>query len=313
MRAKTFILKLVCFISLFCLSDYIAGYVFRYLNSHSGDKFAREEFIRHDLKTDMIILGSSRATHHYMPSVLADSMEMSVYNCGQRGNGIIYEYGRLNTILDRYVPKFILVDVYRPYDFDENDNSRYLDFLKPDYGKNSRIDSLFWDIDKYNRIKMMIQSYRYNSTICDLLLNCLLKNRGRFDDNGFMPLKGIITERDFNSIMTKQSSSKMDDVKTKYFERLVLIAKLANLKIAFIISPYPKGCDERNYVPISAISKKYDIPLFDYSNDIRIINDMSLWKDGSHLNSQGAQIFSMILASDLKKLWTNSFSEYGLH
>lgn len=178
MKAKTFFIKAFLFVVLFVVADQLCGMGFKLLNKTAGDKFAREEYMRHEMKADVVLLGSSRCNHHYMPSIIQDSLGMTVYNCGQRGNGIVYEYGRLQTIYARYTPKIVVVDFIQGYDLEVNDNSRYLDFLKVDYGTNAVIDSIFRVCDPLSPMKMYLQSYRYNSTLCDLLVNTVLRNRG---------------------------------------------------------------------------------------------------------------------------------------
>ena len=78
MKVKTFIIKTIVFVALFIVADQLCGMGFKLLNTTAGDKFAREEYMRHEMKADVVLLGSSRCTHHYMPSILQDSLGMTV-------------------------------------------------------------------------------------------------------------------------------------------------------------------------------------------------------------------------------------------
>lgn len=42
---------------------------------------------------DVVIMGSSRAHRHYVPSVLSDSLCVTAYNAGVYGNGIVLRKG----------------------------------------------------------------------------------------------------------------------------------------------------------------------------------------------------------------------------
>ena len=42
-----------------------------------------------DNQYDVLIMGSSRAHHHYVPEIISDSLGLSCYNTGKDGNGII--------------------------------------------------------------------------------------------------------------------------------------------------------------------------------------------------------------------------------
>ena len=299
MSFKSFFLRLIIFIVAFLITDYLAGYAFKYLDSHAGDKFARENFIRHDMNADVIIMGSSKAAHHYVPSILSDSLGLSVYNCGQRGNGIIYEYGRLATIYDRYTPKIIIVDVIKGYDLDVNDNSRYLDFLKFDYGTNAKVDSLFTIIDTWSKYKMLINCYRYNSTICDLLINTVLKNRQRFNKDGYSPLRGSKLNKEKKQKTEKSSKIELDSLKVSCLEQIAK-GKKANCSMFFVISPTYNIINKDDYTIVRNICKKYNIPLLEYENDKRFVGNKELFYESSHLNNEGATVFSKMLATDIK-------------
>lgn len=71
--------------------------------------YKTDNFISDEVDANILIFGSSRAAHHYVPSILSDSLDMSCYNCGMDGNGIIYGYGKLKTITARYYPKIVIL------------------------------------------------------------------------------------------------------------------------------------------------------------------------------------------------------------
>ena len=174
MRLKTFIKKLLIFIILLFVADRVTGYIMQYLYNNAGGVYARENYIRNEVMSDILVFGSSRATHHYVPSIISDSLGMSCYNCGSDGNGIVYVYGRLQNIYARYTPKMIILDLYAPLDIEKNDNTTYLKYLRPDYGKNNDITELFNKVDKTELLKMQLFTYRYNSTIEKIFSNIYL-------------------------------------------------------------------------------------------------------------------------------------------
>lgn len=304
MSLKSFSIKLLAFAILLLASDRIAGLGLKSLYARAGDKFERENYMRHEMVADCIIMGSSKAAHHYKPSVICDSLDMTVYNCGQRGNGVVYAYGRLATIYQRYTPKVIILDVIKDYDLDVNDNVRFLDFLKPDYGHNSTVDSLFYDLDSGNKYKMLLYSYQYNSTICDLLINTLFTRRARFGKDGYFPLVGAKSdfvplaidnfERIDESIVT-------DSVKVSYLERIAQEHRPGCL-LVYTISPTYRHVDIKAYKAVRDICSRYHIPLLDYENDDRFLGQYDLYYDGSHLNDKGAELYSSIVACDIKTL-----------
>lgn len=298
MNVKTFIIKAIVFVILFIVADQLCGMGFKLLNKTAGDKFAREEFMRHEMTAEVVLLGSSRCTHHYMPNILQDSLGMTVYNCGQRGNGIIYEYGRLQTIYARYTPKIVIVDFIQGYDLEVNDNNRYLDFLKADYGTNNAVDSIFRVCDPLSPVKMCLQSYRYNSTLCDLLLNTVLRNRGRFSKDGFMALQGEIET--VEPKRTKVMPLEVDPIKVEYIRKMASERK-QGCRMIFVLSPCYSYPHPEFVSTIERIAKENGVEFMNYSEDMRFLGNGKLYSDGAHLNVKGAEMFSKILAGDLKK------------
>lgn len=302
MNLKTFIIKLFVFLALLILFDQVAGWGIRTLYSSAGDKFARENFIRNDMKADVVLLGSSKCAHQYIPQVISDSIGMSVHNCGQRGNGILYSYGRLQTIYARYTPKIVVVDLVEGYDISKNDNSRYLATLKMDYGTNSDVDSLFYDVDPNSKFKMWCQSYRYNSMICDLLFNILLHGKSRFQDDGYSPLKGTLKKKPkASSVADLTKKLDVDSLKLKCLKNIAE-TKADNCTVVFVISPCFIGVNPNFKKLVKEIADENDIVFLDYSTTEGISGHKELFKDTAHLNEAGSIKFSSLFAHDLNNI-----------
>lgn len=306
MNLKGLILRAVAFVALFIVFDQIAGLGFKTLYNHAGDKFERENYMRYNMDADIIVMGSSHATHHYVPAILQDSLKMTAYNCGQRGNGIIYEYGRLATIYQRYIPKLVVVDLIETMDLIAEDNSRYLDFLKVDYGSNATVDSLFWAIDGSSRYKMLLNCYRYNSTICDLLINTVIKGRDRFQKDGYAPLYGSQLDKykhegNETTKKSKEDLVEYDPLKLSCLERIAR-DKRKGSKMVFVVSPtYGQTTTAKAFEVVYDICRKNDIPFLNYMNDPRFLGRDDLFYDRGHMNDKGAHEFSSIVASDILK------------
>lgn len=67
---------------------------------------------------------------------------------------------------------------------------------------------------------------------------------------------------------------------------------------------YEKGHSER-MKDVRRMARFYDVPFWDYSNNQQLIYP-ELFKDKTHLNDEGANKFTEILAKEINKLNINS-------
>ena len=76
---KRFIIKIIIFFLIIAVIDQITGRIIKYIdrNSQYGDSFTRE-YITARCNEDIIIMGSSRGNHHYVPQIITDSLKLSI-------------------------------------------------------------------------------------------------------------------------------------------------------------------------------------------------------------------------------------------
>ena len=134
---KKFLLKLALFFAALIVVDRALGMVFSYMGNHAkGGYIGHHKYVTDKTNEDILIFGSSRAIHHYNPQIITDSLGLTCYNCGQDGNGIVMQYGRWKMLSKHHLPKVIIYDIEPAFDMAVNDNSRYIDRLKPYTGDN---------------------------------------------------------------------------------------------------------------------------------------------------------------------------------
>lgn len=190
---KKFIILLFALFAILAGIDIATGLVFDKLTLSAKRGYTgRNEFIADKLHDPVLVFGSSRSVHHYDPQVLADSLGVPCYNCGQDGMGIITFYGRFKLLTARYTPRLIIYDVTTDFDLRRNDNVTYLTWLKPYYHRPD-IDSIFWHIEPTERVKMLSNMFRYNGKALQIITDN--KPGDNNDDalKGFVPLDGIMT------------------------------------------------------------------------------------------------------------------------
>lgn len=187
---KKFLSGTVLFLLIAVILDIACGQMCSYLVNHAkGGDNGRNNYICNKVEEDILVFGSSRAIHHYNPVILADSLGMSCYNCGQDGNGIILNYGRMQLIWQRYRPKIVIYDVIPGFDLlSGEDNHKYLGWLKAYYDMPG-IPEIFQSVDATEKYKMLSRMYRYNSKFLQIIADYIhpMQSDGI---KGFRPLEG---------------------------------------------------------------------------------------------------------------------------
>lgn len=277
--------------------DQILGIGFRYVATHPKDGDKKWEYYEMCQSTpDIAIFGSSRALHHYDTRVLGYSLHGVVINYGQGGYGVIYGYAKLQAVLQRKVPRIIILDVFSAYDFEEDDNIKYIAPLRR-FTDIDPVASVVYDIDPLERWKQLCQTYRWNSEWYYYLRDALVVRPIDYRFNGFFPIydyKGLTEEiRDADVV-------KYDPIKLDYLKRFIYEASVES-KLFVIVSPYYHAGSSKTYNVVQEICKEANVPFFNFWNQEDPINqNAGYFSDRCHLNAEGAIKFSSIVAHLVK-------------
>lgn len=294
---KKFLINILLFMALAAVCDMAIGFISSWLSSHARSGETRKrELIRTGITPDILILGSSRAFHHYDPEIIQDSLHMSCFVAGEEGNGIKSMLPILMKIQERETPKIVIYD-YVPYiDFYEYDQSRSLKVLRSLWGTDREIDSIILRIDPEERYKLLSNAYRYNSSILKLL-------KDQTPDNGevtlgYAPYIGTMTTEE-TLPADKQEIKEISELNIELLNRMTSICKKDSIKLVFVVSPFYDYSDDKGMAFIRALCRKNDIPLYDFSSDPKYYRKKEYFYDLYHMNQQGAEAFSKDLATKL--------------
>lgn len=296
---KKFLIYIAVFFALVALIDVTFGVGARYLNSHAkgGDTYS-QYYITHEMSDSVIVFGSSRAIHHFNPRILEDSLGLTAYNCGLDGNGIIYNYGRLLAILQRYTPSLIIYDVIPSFDMAEDDYVKYLQWLKRWYDIPG-IPEIFRDVNPLEKYKMMSSLYRYNRSFLPMLSDNIKPNH-EVGYKGYKPLYETMTV-DFDR-QDHHTPVKWSELKKHYFLKFVDTCRQHGIKLVFSFSPWYNTPGSGLYDEFRTFAADAGIPILDFYTDPELSKDPANFADISHLNSVGADKFTAKFVTGLKRL-----------
>lgn len=289
---KKFLINIAIFFAIIAVVDFSLGKVFHYLQASAGGRTGAEFYVCEKATEDVIIMGSSRASHHYVPEIISEKLGMSCFNAGQDGNGIILQYGRWKMLSQRYTPKLIIYDITSEFDIGLNDNMAYVDRLKPFCG-DAYVKDYVSSIFPMERFKTLSRMYCYNYKFIEIASDCLHKDDYK-KNAGFIPLTGHIRKEIVNKVQPeKLAMVNYDDVKMYYLEQLVKEVQAKGTKVVFVVSPsWNRGLySYEAFNGVQDIASKYEIPFYKYI-DSDICDNPDNFEDSHHLNDRGAKEFT---------------------
>lgn len=289
---RKYLIKILLFFAIIAVLDVLFGFACQYLNSHSKGGGTKSRYcVSKESDEDILVFGSSRAKHHYVPYIIEDRLGKSCYNTGEDGNGIIMCYGFLKMITARYNPKLIIYDV-TGFDIYKDDNVKYLDLMKPYYDEPG-IDSIFWTVNPKSRLIMKSNLYRYNTTCLSLLGNYIRPMQNY--PKGYSALSETM---DYEPNLPEMEHREVDSLKVSYFEEFIKLVKRNRIELVCCVSPYYKGfMTESFFYPVKQLCESYDVPFFFFGSEPTVSFEKELFKDRTHLNDKGARYYTNIVAS----------------
>ena len=303
---KRFFLRLFLFLLVIVLFDQLFGVGMAAIlkNTEKGD-WGRNNYIFNEVDHDVVILGSSRAIHHYDPKIFSDTLGMSCYNCGEDGMGIFLMYPRFRAIEARKTPKIVIYEVLPEYDLlKEADNLKYLKFLRP-YTNSYVVDSIVNRISTTEKYKLWSNGYRFNSVFVDIVAQRLSKAKRTAKDYTYMPEEKVMSESMYDRQDISSSVDEhliYDEAKLTLIEDMIVRCMGLETKLIFTVSPKYKATSDPGYYPLQMLCEKYGVSFIDHYCDTGLNSDHSLFADTNHLNMKGAVIFSSQLASEIKEI-----------
>lgn len=293
---KKFIIWFIAFVVAIVAVDFGFGAACRYLIAHAKAGFTQShEYVANHCEDDVLIFGSSRALHHYVPEVITDSLGMSCYNCGMDGNGILYLYSRFLMLTSRYNPKIIIYDVEPVFDLSIDDYTKYLGWQKR-YCEIPGVMNVITDINPIEKWKLLCSFYKYNGSFVQMLADNLHPLH-TLDKTGYEPLFNVM---DYEPEVKQQTRVNWDAKKRSYFEKLVEDCNQKNIFLIFAYSPMYGMQNTAVFDEFTEFCKEHNVALINYYACEDYVFKKELFSDSYHLNDIGAREYTKKIVKDMK-------------
>lgn len=296
---KKFICSFLFVIVGLFVADRVGGIAMSWVGEHTNDVLGPKlRYLHNDIHEDIVLIGASRCHHHYLSSILSDSLGMSVYNAGVGGSDNIFShYIVLSLILQRYTPKVVCLEVMHTDYSRQQDPFSVLSFYAPLFGCCETADSVFRLAGKHWRYQMS-HLFRYNAKASSNIIGLVL-NRQKENDNGYIPLPKPNQSPEDPAI--EETRYDVDSLKIEYIERFVKLCQNHKIKLVFTVSPKYSRVGPDYYKVLKDIAKTNNIPFLDYHTKGLYLDHPDYFKDGTHLWDKGARVYSCVFTTDLKR------------
>ncbi len=278
-----------------------------YLHTTSGDNGG---IINGVLRrnTDVLVLGSSRARHHVIPVILRERLSATVFNAGIDGHGFLYAVMLLDIWTRSHPPpKAILLHVdptSLSYSEEELEKAHIFSAY---FSESERVRNILLMRGKYEWLKYLSYSYRFNGKVLPTLKNMAVPPDDAFD--GYIGLQGSLESGSIPATHPAETSNGDSaffwDLKLSYLADLARYCKTNGTRLILFHSP-SLGEDPAALVRwterLTSLGLLYEgVEFIDLAAPTRQLFEgrPELFKDGTHLNSRGAEIFSTLLADEV--------------
>jgi hypothetical protein len=258
---------------------------------------------------DVLVLGSSRARHHFDPKVLGERLFLRVYNAGLDGHEFLYGA----TLFDLWqrshpAPRAVLVHVDAHSLTRHEEELQKATLLAPYVEESARAREVLEARDPYERVKLLSHLYRYNGKALPILKNLLARPAPGFD--GFVPLTRTLDAAHPDLTPHEEAMRLAErpfwDLKIRYLDEMAAWCDEHHARLVLVHSPAYREDREAHDLWTERLSQllasRPGVELVDIGEATHPEwrGRADLYDDAHHLNARGAALFSAELADELR-------------
>lgn len=303
---KKIVIALSGFFVCILLVDFGVGRFFDYMMTQmppDGERVAKSYHSFKEVDAECVIIGSSRAETGYVSTMLMDSLDMSVFNCGGDGQDFFYGNTLINCLLDRYSPKMIIWD-FKETQLGGNDDEN-LSLIYPYYYENEHIRKVL-DEKEGVLFKYMIwcNAYRYNATAGRILRAVYTPLSTSQNTYGFGPRQVSASALTLVPKDKVIEEGELNAKKVAAFEATAKRVAEVGCQLYIVISPMFNDYNEDNCYTreTRALCERNGAIFIDDSHMDGFKHNADYAYDTYHLNVNGAKVFTEKLIEQIRNL-----------
>ncbi len=299
-------LHATAFVGVVLVLDFLVGSVLGTLAAYADPKTSPVgalESARTSRDAEMVVLGGSRANHHIDPEALGDRLGLRVHNAGVDGQGPIFARAVQELMWSSGIRPAVFLLQLQAFDVMayEPDRAlvvaRYIDDLP---ATRARLEDEGYNV----QVKLTSRSFRYNSLVLQLVLN-RLRGQPSAGTDSYGALDGSLAGSPYRVVGVPGRWTGPDrEVSPPALEvvREFVRAAVDSGAVALVVTgPFLRGnpIELEETVASSAIARVVEEEgghwLLIDEERYPVFEDPALYFDPTHLNREGAAIYTEIL------------------
>jgi len=258
------------------------------------------DIIHENIDADMLIMGNSRAWSQYSPQILDSILGTFTYNIGIDGSCFNRQLARYDIYrhYQKSTPKYIIqnVEFFTLGNTLGYEREQFMPYLMYPYFRKR-----ICKIEPFSFGELCIPMYRY-------YMNNVYDEYTKSDYpivKGYFGVKGVWDGSNIKE--TEPCRLEIDTNTLRIFTNYIEDVQQEGIRLVFVLTPLYKDVMRiiLNLEEIHSIyynlSDEYGIPILDYTN-CRLSQDTMFFRNATHLNKTGAELFTTQLCHDLDSL-----------
>ena len=266
------------------------------------NRYKKQVYSTYSISADLVILGASRASHHYIPQVIQDSTHLSVVNLGIDGHNIFSQYIILKSLVEhsKQKPKVVIFDINAIDIYDTPKwNTEKLTFFYPYCNSEFFVKDLLKDVlSPLEYWSLRISGlYRHNSNQIRYLYSIF--KRFPIITDGYIPLYNKWSQP---LAVASESNKEISPKKVVYFEKFMDLCKKENICLIVVVSPNYLVSKEKKWVDqIEKMTAKENVPFLYNEKDSLFLTHAEWFNDPFHLNDEGAHVYTNAVIEKIRE------------
>ena len=297
---KFIVAFLVIAISLLVI-DKAVGVIGRYAMLHMDNRkseIGKKNYLFNRVNdADVLIVGSSRASHHYIPQMLQECItanyavdSVSVYNAGIDGHFATFNMCAAKSVLQRYTPKMLVLEIMPTelcvFDGSGRSTSQLAPFCKVSSVATAHIKNK----DMKTRAQLASNMYCLNGKLLELVKEYVFGSKTDGYEPLYSTMQDVSSERNIERLV-------IDEEVVSELEDFLEFVADSGCNVVLVTSPYFRF--DSDCTLLSEMCENYGVSYIDMMNVEYFDNHPELFKDISHLNDDGAKQYTQMFFDEI--------------